>query len=60
MSTNLKTYFPMLWDRLELLEEIKKHSELYATFYKGSIEQQERFFISFIKNERKSKSCSTE
>ena len=43
MSTNLKTYFPMLWDKIELLSEIRKHNDLSATFDKWSIEQQEQF-----------------
>ena len=43
MSANLKSYFPMLWDKIELLSEIRKHNDLSATFDKWSIEQQEQF-----------------
>ena len=43
MSTNLKSYFPMLWDKTELLSEIRTHDDLSATFDKWSIEQQEQF-----------------
>ena len=43
MSTNLKSYFPMLWDKTELLSEIRTQDDLSATFDKWSIEQQEQF-----------------
>ena len=43
MSANLKSYFPMLWDKTELLSEIRTHDDLSATFDKWSIEQQEQF-----------------
>lgn len=43
MSTKLNTYFPMLWDRLELLEEIRKRKDLSAIFNKWEIHQQEQF-----------------
>ena len=32
MSEKLKNYFPILWDRLELLEEIRKRKDLTAIF----------------------------
>lgn len=43
MSTKLKSYFPMLWERTELLKEIQKHPSLFSIFNKWTIEQQEQF-----------------
>lgn len=43
MSTKLKSYFPMLWDRLDLLHEIKKNKKLSNIFHKWTTEQQEEF-----------------
>lgn len=37
MSTVLKSYFPMLWERTELLDEIRNNKELSATFYEDSL-----------------------
>lgn len=43
MSTKLKSYFPMLWERTELLKEIRKNKSLSSVFNKWTIEQQEMF-----------------
>lgn len=43
MSAKLKTHFPMLWERLELLTEIRKHKDLSAFFDKWSAKNQEQF-----------------
>lgn len=43
MSANLKSYFPILWERSELLSAIKKQDDLFCTFSKWSFKQQEEF-----------------
>ena len=43
MSTKLKQYFPMLWERSELLDEIKSHKELLSVYEKWSFENQQQF-----------------
>lgn len=43
MSTHLKPYFPMLWERSELLLEIRKCKDLSTLFDKWSIDHQEQF-----------------
>ena len=46
MSTKLKSYFPMLWERTELLKEIRKNTSLSSVFNTRTIEQQE-IFLNF-------------
>lgn len=46
MSTSLKHYFPMLWEKEELLGNIRSSKNLSATFYKWTPDQQE-VFIDF-------------
>lgn len=46
MSTSLKHYFPMLWEKEELLDNIRSSKNLSAIFYKWTPEQQE-LFIDF-------------
>ena len=46
MSTNLKQYFPMLWEKNELLNEISNDKHLSGIFYKWTPEQQQQFIDS--------------
>lgn len=46
MSTTLKSYFPMLWERTELLKEIRKNKSLSSIFNTWTLEQQE-IFLNF-------------
>lgn len=43
MNTNLKQFFPILWEKTELLDKINANRYLSATFYKWTLEQQEYF-----------------
>ena len=43
MNTNLKQFFPILWEKTELLDKINADRYLSATFYKWTLEQQEYF-----------------
>ena len=43
MNTNLKLFFPILWEKTELLDKINADRYLSATFYKWTLEQQEYF-----------------
>ena len=43
MSTKLKQYFPMLWERSELLDEIKSRKELLSVYEKWTFENQQQF-----------------
>ena len=43
MGRQLKTYFPEIWDREELLKEIQKKRELSAVFHKWELRHQEEF-----------------
>ena len=46
MSTKLKSYFPMLWERTELLKEIQNNTSLSYIFNTWTAEQQE-IFLNF-------------
>ena len=43
METKLKSYFPLLWEREELLAEIKKRRDLSTIYNKWDTAQQEQF-----------------
>ena len=43
MGRQLKTYFPEIWDREELLKEIQNKRELSAMFHKWELQHQEEF-----------------
>lgn len=43
MAKNLKQFFPLVWERNEILSEIKKRKELEEKFDSWTAEQQEEF-----------------